>query len=161
MNELAVKINFVSLWVLRFSQYFIEKHWNHCLLLLNWTVACLQNIKRIKFAASLRKRSSKFTKFLYSTFYKSNKKKSLNYSFSWWMLLETYRKKNGAIISMKLCLPLKYENKINPMAVLVRLYFSRWITVPQLVNAFYVITKNEIGEYEISQSKNTVTCSSV
>lgn len=47
------------------------------------------------------------------------------------------------------------------MVFLARLYFSRWITVPQLVNAFYVITKNEIGEYEISQSKNTVTCSSV
>ena len=31
--------------------------------------------------------------------------------------------------------------------------------MPQLVNAFYVITKNEIGEYEISQSKNTVTWS--
>ena len=53
------------------------------------------------------------------------------------------------------------KTKTNAMVFLVRIYFCRWITVPQLVNAFYVITKNEIGEYEISQSKNTVTCSSV
>ena len=28
----------------------------------------------------------------------------------------------------------------------------RWITVPQLVNAFYVITKNEIGRCELKRT---------
>ena len=40
------------------------------------------------------------------------------------------------------------------MGFLVRLYLCRWITVPQLVNAFYVITKNEIGELNFSMQEH-------